>query len=144
VSITVYFTDGGPVETLDVESAARLLHLHPRRVQSLARAGKLPAVRVGRRWLFQRERLEALLGRATPARTATSLSLSARNRLRGRITGIRADGIMAEVRLRIGDQELVSVITRTSADALGLREGDEVLAVIKSTEVMIGRDEARS
>jgi len=46
---------------------------------------------------------------------------------------------MAEVLLRIGDQELVSIITRGSAERLELRVGDEVVALIKSTEVMIGR-----
>jgi molybdate transport system regulatory protein len=49
------------------------------------------------------------------------------------------DGLMAEVQLRIGDQELVSMITRSSAERLGLAVGDEVFAVIKSTEVMIGK-----
>jgi molybdopterin-binding protein len=50
------------------------------------------------------------------------------------------DGLMAEVTLDVGGQELVSVITRSSAERLRLRVGDEVLAVVKSTEVMIGRD----
>jgi molybdopterin-binding protein len=48
---------------------------------------------------------------------------------------------MAEVHMRIGDQELVSVITRSSAERLDLKVGDEVLAVIKSTEVMIGKED---
>ena len=48
---------------------------------------------------------------------------------------------MAEVRLRIGEQDLVSVITRSSLEALGLRVGDEAVGVIKSTEVMLGREE---
>ncbi len=47
---------------------------------------------------------------------------------------------MCEVRLEIGGQELVSIITRGSAERLRLKVGDQVLAVIKSTEVMIGRD----
>ena len=51
---------------------------------------------------------------------------------------------MAEVRLRIGEQELVSIITRGSAERLRLRAGDEVIAVIKSTEVMIGKGAGRS
>ncbi len=129
------------MDTLSVTEAARLLHLNVKRVQSLARAGKLPAVRVGRKWLFPRDRLEALLGRAqaAPAETSTPVEISARNQLRGRITGLHLDGVMAEVRIRIGDQELVSVITRSSAERLGLAVGDDVLAVIKSTEVMIGR-----
>jgi molybdopterin-binding protein len=47
---------------------------------------------------------------------------------------------MSEVALDVGGQELVAVITRASAERLRLAEGDEVLAVIKSTEVMIGRE----
>jgi len=129
------------MDTLSVTEAAKLLHLNVKRVQSLARAGKLPAVRVGRKWLFPRDRLEALLGHARPAALQTSgpVEISARNQLRGRITGLHLDGVMAEVRIRIGDQELVSVITRSSAERLELAVGDDVLAVIKSTEVMIGR-----
>ncbi len=128
------------METLDVQQAADLLHLNVKRVQSLARAGKLPAFRVGRRWLFHRDRIESMLGVTRPARaTAThTLDLSARNRLRATIAEIRTDGLMAEVQLRVGDQDLVAVITRSSVERMGLRVGDTVFAVIKSTEVMIG------
>jgi molybdate transport system regulatory protein len=129
------------VQTLTVQQAAELLHLNPKRVQSLARAGQLPAVRVGRKWLFERERIESLLGGTRPAEGVPSIEISARNRLRGRIESLRVDGLMAEVTVRIGDQSLVSIITRSSAERMKLREGDEVFAVIKSTEVMIGREE---
>jgi molybdopterin-binding protein len=129
------------MQTLNVQQAAELLHLNVKRVQSLARAGKLPASRVGRKWLFRREQLESLLGVSAPAPSG-ALSLSARNRLRGRIVQLRIEGLMAEVVLRIGDQELVSVITRSSVERLGLREGDEAFAVVKSTEVMIGKEGA--
>jgi molybdopterin-binding protein len=130
--------------TLNVQEAASLLHLNVKRVQALARQGRLPATRVGRKWLFSKDRLESLLGiPAVSVPEASSgmeaLDLSARNRLRGRITALHLDGIMAEVRLNIGGQELVSVITRSSAERLGLKVGDIVSAVIKSTEVMIGR-----
>lgn len=127
-------------ETLTAAEAAALLHLHVKRVQSLARAGGLPATRVGRKWLFSRARIEAMCGvtRAVPA--SRGVELSARNQLRGRILGLRGDGIMAEVRLEIGGQELVAVITRSSVDRMKLRVGQEVLAVIKSTEVMIGKE----
>jgi len=65
--------------------------------------------------------------------------MSARNQLKGRVTALLMDGVMAEVRVTIGDQELVSVITRSSAQRMRLQVGDEVVAVIKSTEVMIGK-----
>ena len=128
------------MNTLNAEEAAQLLHLNVKRLQGLAREGKLPAARVGRKWLFRREELEALLGRSTALPPQYSLAISARNRLRGQIARLSFDGLMAEVQIRIGDQELVSVITRSSAERLGLALGDEVFAVIKSTEVMIGKE----
>lgn len=127
------------METLSVGEAAALLHLNPKRVQFLARSGRIPAVRVGRKWLFPRRELEALLARRGAPPEPRAFDLSARNQLRGRIAGLATEGLMAEVRVAIGDQELVSVITRAAAERLGLRVGDEVYAVIKSTEVMIGK-----
>jgi len=135
------------MDTLDVRQTADLLHMRVKRVQSLARSGKLPALRVGRRWLFPRTEMERFLRKqATPAlaETPESLDLSARNRLRGRVSAIHADGLMAEILVSIGDQELVSLITRSSAERLGLRVGSNVVAVIKSTEVIIGRDGGES
>jgi molybdopterin-binding protein len=129
------------MSTLTAEEAARLLRLNVKRVQSLARAGKLPAARVGRKWLFRREELEALLGSQGPRSAGRALALSARNRLRGVVSRVDVDGLMAEVRVRIGEQELVSVITRSSVERLGIAPGVEVYAVIKSTEVMLGREE---
>lgn len=133
------------METLNAEDAARLLRLNVKRVQALARAGKLPAARVGRKWLFRRDDLEALLGRTTkPAAREKSLVLSARNRLRGRVARVAIEGLMAEIHVQIGDQMLVAVITRSSAERLRLTVGDEVSAVIKSTEIMIGKEEDES
>ncbi|HEX9247734.1 MAG TPA: TOBE domain-containing protein [bacterium] len=67
------------------------------------------------------------------------MEISARNQLRGRVTAIALGGVMAEVRVQIGANELVSVITRSSVERMGVKIGDEVVAVIKSTEVMIGK-----
>jgi molybdopterin-binding protein len=68
------------------------------------------------------------------------MQLSARNQLRGRITTIKVDGLMAEVAIDIGHgNSLTSVITRGSAESLGLKVGDDVSAVIKSTEVLVGK-----
>ena len=64
--------------------------------------------------------------------------LSARNQLRGRIVAVRGSGVLCEVVVRLGDgQEITSVITSRSAEQLGLRRGQSVVAVIKSTEVML-------
>ena len=50
-------------------------------------------------------------------------------------------GLLAQVRLRIGDHQLTAVITRDAVDELGLRRGDEATAIVKATEVMIGRED---
>jgi molybdopterin-binding protein len=65
--------------------------------------------------------------------------LSARNRLSGFVDEVRIDGLLAQVRLRVGDQSLTAVITADAVRALRLRRGDDALAIIKSTEVMIAR-----
>jgi molybdopterin-binding protein len=68
-------------------------------------------------------------------------ALSGRNQLRGIVEEVRTDGLMAQIRLRIGDQSLTAIITRDAIEALRLRRGDDALAVIKSTEVMIAREQ---
>ena len=67
------------------------------------------------------------------------VALSGRNQLRGIVDEVRAEGLLAQVRLRIGDQVLTAVITRDAINELKLKRGDEAVAIIKSTEVMIGR-----
>ncbi len=63
--------------------------------------------------------------------------LSARNQLKGTVTSVKTDGLMAEVTVAARSLEIVSVITRSSAERLQLKEGDQVTAIIKSTEIMI-------
>lgn len=85
----------------------------------------------------------ALLPRRRRARGGGVLvSLSGRNRLRGLVEEVRREGLLAQVRLRIGEQQLTAVITRDAVDELGLRRGDEATAIVKATEVMIGREDA--
>ena len=66
------------------------------------------------------------------------MELSARNQLKGTITAIKTDTIMAEVTLDVGGQTVVGAITHATVDRLNLQVGDQVSAIIKSTEVMIG------
>lgn len=65
------------------------------------------------------------------------MGLSARNQLPGIVEEVRLGDIMAHVTVKVGDNVIESVITRTSADELGLKKGDSVRVVVKSTEVMI-------
>jgi len=75
-------------------------------------------------------------------RTGVIVALSGRNQLRGYVDEVRAEGLLAQVRLRIGDQTLTAVITRDAVEELKLRRGDEALAIVKATEVMIAREAA--
>ena len=77
--------------------------------------------------------------RATPSSGGVIVALSGRNQLRGFVEEVRVEGLLAQVRLRIGDQTLTAVITRDAVDELKLRRGDEALAIVKATEVMIAR-----
>lgn len=80
--------------------------------------------------------------RRRPHAAGMLVSISGRNQLRGIVEEVRADGLLAQVRLRIGDQRLTAVITRDAVDELKLRRGEEALAIIKSTEVMIAKGPA--
>lgn len=68
------------------------------------------------------------------------MPLSARNQLSGKITEIQIGDVVAHVTVRVGKNLIESVITRRSAEEMGLKKGDTVKAVIKSTEVMLQKD----
>ena len=65
--------------------------------------------------------------------------LSARNQFKGTVKEVKLGNVMAEVVVTVGDIEVVSAITRSSAESLQLKPGDAVTAIIKSTEVMIDK-----
>ncbi|MBE6494827.1 MAG: molybdenum-pterin-binding protein [Methanobrevibacter thaueri] len=68
------------------------------------------------------------------------MELSARNQLKGKITSVEKGAVMANIKIEISEPNTVTaVITKESAEKLGLTEGDDVTAIIKSTEVIIGK-----
>jgi molybdopterin-binding protein len=91
------------------------------------------------------DRLLASSGRRLPvarrrrAASGAIVALSGRNQLHGIVEEVRTEGLLAQVRLRIGDQRLTAVITRDAIDELKLRRGDDAVFVIKATEVMVAR-----
>jgi molybdate transport system regulatory protein len=73
---------------------------------------------------------------------ASGLKLSARNKLKGQITSIEKDGVVASIKIRVtAPATITSVITSEAAQDLDLKEGDEVEAIIKATEVLISKGE---
>ncbi|MBN9391688.1 MAG: TOBE domain-containing protein [Chloroflexi bacterium] len=68
------------------------------------------------------------------------MQISARNQLKGKIKAVKLGEVMAEVVIELGTgEEIVSAITRGSVESLGLKVGDDAVAIIKSTEVIIGK-----
>ena len=65
--------------------------------------------------------------------------VSGRNQLVGRIESVQISGLMAEVRVSIGGQQITSIITARSAREMQLKRGQTAAAIIKATEVMILR-----
>jgi molybdopterin-binding protein len=76
------------------------------------------------------------LGDDPEARAASS---SARNRLRGIVTAVAKDGVMAQVDIQAGPYRLVSLMSREAVDELDLQVGSVAVAVIKSTTVVVER-----
>ena len=110
-------TEGGHYRVSEAEIDRLLAHRQPDR--------RKPSV--GRRSSRANSREDESIG-----------GLSARNRIHGFIDEVRIDGLLAQVRLRVGDQSLTAVITADAVRVLRLRRGDDAFAIIKSTEVMIG------
>lgn len=91
------------------------------------------------RQLLTNKKSEPSVPAAVLGPSVALVALSGRNQLRGIVDEVRSDGLLSQVRLRIGDQILTAVITRDAVNELKLKRGDEAVAIIKSTEVMIGR-----
>lgn len=130
----------------------QLLGVAPKSLYLWERDGKIPRPRRDRRgWRSYseadvralRKHLGLGAGEALepPRRGRRVLEgLSARNQLRGTVVAVRSGGVLCEVVMRLGDgQEITAVITSRSVEQLGLRRGQPVVAVIKSTEVMLFR-----
>ena len=67
------------------------------------------------------------------------MTLSARNHLKGTIEEIQLGDVLAHVTVRVAAGVIESVITRRSAEEMGLKKGDAVTAVVKATEVMVSK-----
>ena len=69
------------------------------------------------------------------------MKLSTRNRLPGEVTEVVKGEAAAKVTVRVGDNHMVALITRESADELGLEPGKQITALVKATDVMVLTDE---
>lgn len=65
--------------------------------------------------------------------------VSGRNQLSGKIVSVRVQGLLAQIVLAIGDQQITAIITADAAREMNLRKGDSAAALVKATEIMIER-----
>jgi molybdopterin-binding protein len=110
--------------------------IHTRKIHTVKTQGghhRIPESELDKHLHFAEKRLPL------PQRRAQFRRISARNQLIGRIVDIKVDGIMAQVTLSIGGQQITSVITADAVRELRLEKGQVAAALIKSTEVMILR-----
>jgi molybdopterin-binding protein len=83
------------------------------------------------------EALESFL--PPPPVRAASARISGRNQLQGTVVEVVIDGLLAKVVLAVGEQQVTAIITSDAVRELALKNGDSAIALIKATEVMIGR-----
>ena len=132
---------------LTARSAAEKLGVGYSTLKRWVRSGRVRTTRTaGGHHRVAESEIDRLLARHQPvdrkrrAKTEDNESLgglSARNRLFGYVEEVRVDGLLAQVQLRVGDQRLTAVITADAVRGLKLRRGDDAIAIVKSTEVMI-------
>jgi molybdopterin-binding protein len=109
--------------------------IYKKKIRSLQTAGghhRIPQSELDR-LLFR------TLGKTEKERRQIIRRVSGRNQLVGRIDAVRISGLMAEVKISIGGQQITSIITATSAREMQLKPGQTAAALIKATEVMILR-----
>jgi molybdopterin-binding protein len=109
--------------------------IYQKKIRSVQTAGghhRIPQSEVDR-FLFRTR------AKTSPERNLVIRRVSGRNQLVGRVESVRISGLMAEVVLSIGEQQITSIITANSAREMNLKAGQTAAALIKATEVMILR-----
>ncbi len=124
-----------PRQTLTAAEAARALGISVDTLRRWDRAGKLRVERdSANRRVVAASEVERLRGRVGEE------TLSARNRFRGVVRSVELDGLLARIEIDVTEpSRVVAIVTRESAEELGLRAGMSAAGVVKSTSVMVER-----
>ena len=130
-------------ELLTPRVAAQRLGISYPTIKQWIYSGKLKAIKTpGGHYRIHDREIHALTKPEPPptrSRKTLATSVSGRNQLVGKIVQLRYEGLLAQVKLAIGDQIVTSIITADAARSLKLGLGQTAAALIKSTEVMIVR-----
>ncbi|HEX6346753.1 helix-turn-helix transcriptional regulator [Umezawaea sp.] len=129
---------------LRISEAAALLGVSDDTVRRWADQGRLPVVHGDNgRMAVEGSALAAFAQRlADNPEAGSTVAASARNRMRGIVTRVVKDGVMAQVEMQAGPFRVVSLMSREAAEELGLEVGVVAVASIKSTHVVVEIPEA--
>jgi molybdopterin-binding protein len=129
---------------LRISEAANLLGVSDDTVRRWIDQGRLPVVQGdNNRMAIEGSELAAFVQRLAEApESGVTIAASARNRMKGIVTRVLKDGVMAQVEMQAGPFRIVSLMSREAADELGLEVGSVAVASIKSTHVVVEIPEA--
>ena len=131
------------VPNLRISEAAALLGVSDDTVRRWIDQGRLPSVQESGRMAIAGQALAAFAQElAESPEPGNTVAASARNRMRGIVTRVLKDGVMAQVEMQAGPFRVVSLMSREAADELGLEPGVVAVASIKSTHVVVEIPEA--
>ena len=131
-------------ELLKPMDAARLAGVSYPTLKQWIYKGKIKSTTtVGGHHRVARSEIERITGgartRAKKGKPVGLDAISGRNKLLGSVTDLRYEGLLVQVTIDVGGQEITSIITSDAARALGLKVGVPVYALVKATEVMVIR-----
>jgi len=131
------------MELLKLHEAAQLAGVSYPTLKQWIYKGKIKSVKTaGGHHRIPRSEVERLVGadkRKTRKKPVGLDAISGRNKLFGKITEVRYDGLLAQISIDIGGQAITSIITSDAARDLDLKKGTSVYALVKATEVMVIR-----
>jgi molybdopterin-binding protein len=133
------------MELLKLQEAARLLSVSYPTLKQWIYRRRIKSIRTpGGHHRIPRHEIERITGtrrsRESGGHRPSGLNaISGRNKLLGTVTDVVFDGLLAQVSINVGGQQITSIITRNACMELGLKKGVRAIALIKATEVMVIR-----
>lgn len=133
------------MELLRLHTAAKLAGVSYPTLKQWIYSGKIRSVKtVGGHHRIPQSEIERLVGaeerKASKGKKPIGLdAISGRNKLQGKVTEVRYEGLLVQIQIDVGGQTITSIITSDSARVLGLKKGVLVYALVKATEVMVIR-----
>jgi len=129
------------MDLLKPQDAARLINVSYPTLKQWIYRGKIRSLKTpGGHHRIPRSEIDRFTSAVPlPKKPAAVNAISGRNKLLGTVAAVKFEGLLAQVTIRIGDQQITSIITRDACEELGLKKGVRAYALIKATEVMVIR-----